>query len=918
MSLGLELTIVLVVVVALAVGAATRGLARSTGTPYTIAVLLVGLVAGLLLDGPHLGTPASPLIDFAASISPALILYVFLPALIFESAFALDAYGFRKNLGPILVLAVLGLATSTVATAFLMRWLTGGSWEMTLSAALVFGALISATDPVAVVAILREQGAPRRLGILIEGESLMNDGTAIVLFNVLLGLLVVGSGQIDPGVAALDFARVVVGGVGVGLLIAIGGSLWLSRTFNDPLVEIVLTLVMAYAAMAIAEGLLHVSGVMALVTTGLWMSSVGRPRISPEVSHFLHQFWELLAYVANTLIFVLVGLLVASQLERASWLDLLLVVAVYVVLMGVRFAVTYGLLPLMSRLGEPISAGQAAVMSWGGLRGAVSLALALIACSHPQLPAELRRQLLLLTTGVAFLTIVINGSTVGLLLRGLGLDRSSAGEQLAQAGTRARALHGVRQRLGELSQELKSVDWSEVMRDLGHRHSDAEQRVAAIRTGLEGLGDAERAAGFQRQALRVEREQYWHLHAQGILGPRALRVLTRELDVQRGRIERGDTRLPQARIRRADDLLSRIARRLRALRLDVGTLAFEHLALRYDLSWATHQAAVRVLSFVLTLDDADPQVRRQLIEAYRRYRQDGRERLEELRTNLPEMTRAVEARLARRIELNLEREAYQALAREGVIDPPSAGAMLEEVEAQMKRLWLGSTRVALPETADLCRRAPLFEMLDDEELEELAELTRERVFSPGEELFRQGDRGESMFVIARGAVHVEREREGEHELVVLGGGDILGEMALLSGEPRTATVRAVTTVTVGEIRRDAFEQLMRTQPGLREGVWRAFSRRLLTHHLRDRATDPRLSRLSTAEIDRWTRDGRLLHLDSGDRCQLGDSEHVFVATGRCRALDQRLSSPVLWGRLRDVGSIEAETAVTLLLLAAPP
>jgi Na+/H+ antiporter len=915
---GTEFWIVLVAMVALAVGAATRGLARRLGVPYTIALLLAGLLGGFGLDASGTGATdgvTHRLLSLAASITPDLIIFVFLPALVFESAFSLDAYGFRKNLGGILTLAVPSMIASTVLVAAAVVLLTRNTWQLSLSTALVFGALISATDPVAVVAILRELGAPKRLGLLIEGESLLNDGTAIVLFNVLLAALVAGSGQVQVGAAAVEFLRVTFGGVAVGAALGAGGAFSLSRTFNDPLVEITLTLVMAYAAMVLAEGFLHVSGVMAIVTAGLWMSGPGRPSISPEVQHFLHQFWQMLAYVANTLIFVLVGVLVASQLEHASWSDILLIVAIYLAVMLVRFGVTFASMPLINRVIDPISVPQATVMGWSGLRGAVSLALALVLAQHPGLPSELRGRLLLLTAGVAFLTIVVNGSTMGALLRRFGFDRPHLGEQLAQAVTRAHVLQHVAERTHALARELKSVDWSEVQRSLDAKRREADTSVARARAQLQQADEAGRKAGYVQQTLNVERQEYWRLYGQGTIGARALRVLLRELDVQSERLGRGEVRPPDSRLAIAGDWTARLSRWLRELGVSAGGIQFEHLALVYAVARASSTAAARVLHFIDALQEADPAVTASLRETYRRYRREGLERLEDIRTHLPEMSRAIETRLAQRIELNVQREDYERLAHEGAMDEQAAAAQLDAVQEQMKRLQLSPTRLQLPETAELCRRAPLFAELDEEELAELAELTVERVFNAGDVIFRQGDRGESMFIIARGAVHVVREQDGEEEVVdVLGGGDILGEMALLTGEPRNATIHAATTVTVGEIRREDFERLMRTQPRLKDGVWRAFLGRDLANHMRGRPDCPQLT---NAQRHRWVQGARIERLDGGESLQSEGARYVFVLGGRVHVGGREEAAPQLLS-IDGAVTITAISDAAVALLGALP
>ena len=916
MQHGPEFVVVIIAILALAVGAATRGFSQRTGFPYTIAILLLGLCTGIAIKHTHgEGGVATVLhlLSAGAEISPNLIIFVFLPALVFESAFALDVYGFRRNLGAVLTLAVPALLVSTVLTALFMVKLTASSWGWAFPAALVFGALISATDPVAVVAILRDLGAPKRLGILIEGESLLNDGTAIVLFNLLVGLLTGAVAALNPAGATFDFLRVALGGVAVGLGLAIVTTTWLARTFNDPMVEITLTLVLAYACMIIAEGVFHLSGVMAIVSAGLWMHAQGRTRISPEVFHFLHQFWQMLAYIANTLIFLLVGLVVAIQVESATWSDLLLVLGAYLGIMVLRFGITFALLPLMNRLGDRISAPQATVMTWGGLRGAVSLALALVVSQHPDIPAELRGQILLATAGVVLLTIVVNGSTIGALLKRFGFDRPPVAEQLAHLGARGAVLDEVQEKIREVSRarDLRTVSWEEVEKDLQKRRSRIEAEIEECDRQLQGADRDEKAAGYWQQVLNVERGAYWSAFGQGTLSARATRRLNREIDIQADRIARRGYRPPATRTPEINSPAAIAARLIRRANIKPGGLYFEYLSLIYDLSRAESMAAEKVLAFLDGLKGVDAALVEELRETYRCYLRVGKERLEDLRTNLPEMTRAVETRLARRVQLNFEREGYHELVHHGTIDEQTAAPALDAVEREMKRLLLGATEVRLPETADLCRSAPLFANLSQQAIEELAVLTQEQVLSAGEELFREGQKGDSMFIIARGAVHVVKRVAGkEIVLDVLGGGDILGEMALLTGEPRTATIRAATTVTVGKIKREDFHGLMERYPQLNQRIWSAFTQREFDNHLR---TLPGWGHLDHADRTSWIGECAPEQLQAGEQLAAGDAAYAFVLMGSVDISGKAYNSPVLV-LLQKNASINATSQARVVLL----
>ena len=356
------------VVTLLLIATVTRAMTRRLKLPFSVVLVLVGIgLAALSTAYPRVFAVLHDL-----EISSALIFYVFLPTLTFEAAFNLDARQLRENLGSILVLAGPGLLLSTLIIGLIV----GMTTPIPLTAALLLGAILSATDPVAVVALFGRLGAPQRLRVLVEGESLFNDATSIVLARLLLGVVLAGtvSGRVIVQ-GAVDFVVVFVGGLGVGWLLGLLTGYALGKV-EDRFIEITLTTVLAYVSYLVAEEVLHVSGVMATIAAGLTIGGWGRMKISFTVRHYLESFWEYVAFIANALIFLLVGL----RVEPFSlWATLGLLFWVVVALLASRAAVVYGLMPLVERLprAEPMTRAYRAVIFWGGLRGAIALAIVL-------------------------------------------------------------------------------------------------------------------------------------------------------------------------------------------------------------------------------------------------------------------------------------------------------------------------------------------------------------------------------------------------------------------------------------------------------------------------------------------------------------------------------------------------------------
>ena len=295
--------------------------------PYTVGLVLLGVVLATFGEGiPGIGEPIQ-----SFELGPELILFVFIPVLIFESAFNTEVHLLVRNLLPALGLAIPGLLFSMLLIGYGTHWLVG----MSLGSALVLGVLLSATDPVAVIALFREVGAPKRLTVLVEGESLLNDATAIVVYQLITAVVVTGifdTATVTGGL--VEFVIVFVGGLIVGLGFGYLLALSIKGIGDEPLVQIALTAVVAYGAFIVAEHVLHTSGVMAVLGAGLVIGYFGDALYSHRVSENLEVFWENAAFVANSFIFLMLGLSVTTFLTHvvANPRGLLLPAVVVIVL----------------------------------------------------------------------------------------------------------------------------------------------------------------------------------------------------------------------------------------------------------------------------------------------------------------------------------------------------------------------------------------------------------------------------------------------------------------------------------------------------------------------------------------------------------------------------------------------------------
>jgi CPA1 family monovalent cation:H+ antiporter len=381
-------------------------LSRRLGLPYIVGLLVAGFLIALLPNSPDL------------PLSRELMFNILLPPLVFEAALQLDWRSFRRELPLTLVLAFVGVAIASLIVAAGMHYLVGWSW---IGAAL-FGVLIAATDPVSVIAAFREMRAEARVAMIVESESLLNDGVAAVGFAVISAIAAGAS----PGLSSVipAFLWTLVGGAVIGVAVSGAILLIVGRT-DDFLVEITLTTIAAYGSFLIAENV-HASGIIAALAAGLIVGTVGWKRaISEAGREHVRSAWEYFAFLANSFVFILIGMSEANQPLRSLGLWAA-VAAILLVLAGRAFAV-YPLAALFAPSRWRLPASYQHTLFWGGLRGALALALALAV--PPNVPE--RGAIILAAFVVVAFSILLQGLTMPWLIKRLGLAANGGEEAVA-------------------------------------------------------------------------------------------------------------------------------------------------------------------------------------------------------------------------------------------------------------------------------------------------------------------------------------------------------------------------------------------------------------------------------------------------------------------------------------------------------
>ncbi|RYG59697.1 MAG: sodium:proton antiporter [Alphaproteobacteria bacterium] len=426
----------------LAVSCMTYFAAARFKVPYTVLLVAVGL---LLVPVANLA-PFAFLKDFP--LTPELLFYIFLPILIFESAYNIRVRKLQENVVSISLLAVVSLLLSTafiaVALHFALVWMGMPVHPLVL---LLFGALISATDPVAVLALFKEYGAPRRLSLIFEGESLFNDGTAVALFLILLEVAAKGYHGVETiGEGLFLFSSMVVGGIVFGLAMGFLFSKLIQATRSNENVSIILMLVLAHLTFILAEVISHhfviagfeikISAIIATTIASIVMGNYGRYKVDPHAEEFVEKFWGQFAFMCNSLVFILMGLIFASLPMNLTAFLLPIIVTIAVVAVGRALSI-YPVVGFINALKveERIPMSWQHLMAWGSLRGALAITMVLM-IPNDWIPEGWvyeytpKQFIMALTIGCIYATLFIKAITIGPLVRKMGLSQLTEVEKI--------------------------------------------------------------------------------------------------------------------------------------------------------------------------------------------------------------------------------------------------------------------------------------------------------------------------------------------------------------------------------------------------------------------------------------------------------------------------------------------------------
>ncbi len=826
----------LVMISLLGIAAIAVPIARRLGLPATVLFAALGLTHGLATSVVGFEAFEGALDSYdrwfvsQLALDSQSLLYCFLPPLLFEMTLSVNVRRLLDDAAVVMVMAILAVVTATAAVG-LSLWLAS---PMALAACLLLGAAVATTDPGAVISTFREIGAPRRLLVILEGESLLNDAAAIAIFGLLIGIL---RHELEPAFApvAVNFLYSFASGAGVGLLIAMLAGRIYPLLARSSAAEASVTVVVAYGAYIAAEQFFGGSGVVAVVFAGLTTGSTGFMWMGPGNWQTVRVVWTQIGFWANALIMIIAASLAPGLIMEVGWLAAPLTLLVYFGAMAARASILFGLLPLMARLKltAPLTRQQAYLVVWGGVRGSVTLVLAISIADLKALGDD-ARMLAAVAAAYTLTTIFVNAATLAWLTRRLGLNRLSAADLALRETIVAGALERVRNIVGNLvrARHLEPEALAAVEAALGERREQAEAQAAEqaggaripfgerLRLGLTIVG------GQENRLIRRGFEE-------GAIGPRALGAL--RLDAERisdaARLEGRDGYRAAAEAALAPSFGYRAALAVRRfLRLDwpLRKAIEMHFITLLESERIVRELQAFVDSTLAPMIGEDAARNLALLMAERRDRIDVE--IDAIAAQYPHYALEVEKTLVARAAIRRERQQYLRLLNDGVIGQELHDNLSADIDrrerdaARPSRLDLTLTPLALLE------RVPLFQDLDAKQRRMVARLLRTRFTTPGKTILARGDRGTEMFFIASGAVEV-RTVAGR---INLGTGDFFGEIALLQPfRRRQSTVVSLGYCRLLVLKRRDFPRLAKHDPNLEALIRAAAERRLAVGYEQD-------------------------------------------------------------------------------------
>jgi NhaP-type Na+/H+ or K+/H+ antiporter len=784
---------------------------------------LMLLMAGVFLRtaGVYIGS-VSGAVKLWDDMDQWPVLLILLPALIFETAFTTDWYTFKRELGQIILLATSAVFLSSILTAFSIIYIL--NYDFNWSEAICLGAILSATDHVAVVSQLKEVNAEHRLETLIQGETLLNEGSVMVIFFLMLDNI---TGHNLDGSSTGLFFRLSVGGIGLGLSFGIVMTSVLKRIVNDMLLETNLTLITAYLIFYTAEATpLHVSGAIATVTFGLYMSAYGKTLISPNVEHTVHSFWTIIGKNIEAIIFVIAGILLGRYFYNSeiSLSDAGMMISLFVILHVVRGLVILIHYPILKRIGYGLNWKEAIVLTVGALKGTIAIALGLIVYRSENVDKKFQVICLFFSVGICALSVCFDSIIVLFVVRALGLSSFSSVQEHMLLQVTSSILEETDQQQKILKRRQQLADWNEV-KNVAGSYNLLSKVMKSTKTGrtllktssetsskkvLEDFFDrleftaADLECEMRRRYLTTLKGLYWHEFEHGqCFGSSAL-ILIETTNYCLDNFSKPMEDWSHAEASVYANWIFRLNKKLTKVPC-IGQLfhrfLYEQLMTAYDVASTfihCHKEAKDLLETMCF--DADEETMDRIFDENKEQVKKAKSFIEtQINDNFPEVISHVQTKKAAYALLYFQRTTAEECFKEGVVDAKERNIIIEAIDVSMKKLNTSGIP-KMPGLEQILAKSQLISELGNSARRSLLSLSSQKMFQPGDLLFSEDERATGAYIVLQGRV----EERSLNWIDSYGVGKLVGEHNLLAEvQYNTTTAEAKTLVSAAFISKNS-------------------------------------------------------------------------------------------------------------------
>jgi len=770
---------------------------------------------------------------------------VFIPAFVFDSSFKSDWHAFKKEFWQILLLAVPGVVFVTVLSAVSIYYLLGYSDTFEWEEAAILGAILNSTDSIAIAAIFKEFGTSRKLNTLVKSESSLNSGTVMVIFLVMFDIA--KGKDLEVSEVVFMFFRLGCGGPILGVFFGVLMTFWMKRIYNDSVMERTVTFCTAYLVYYIAEGTsLQVSGFLALWSLSMYMSAWGKTTFDIPTEEIVKSFWEFLGYTVETMVFILGGIIIGERVLReemvfVNWVKLL---GLYLMLVLIRGLMVMLAFPVLKMSVFGFNWKQALVLVHTGLRGTVGIALALVVYSAPEIGEEVKYLILFHTAGVSALSLIVNGSTLGVLIRILRLNKLSK----VQDNTIKQVCNSINEDTESIIDELKNneylhfADWEKVQSLVGFDEfvqgvfkntiNVLEPNRAFSKNYLIDLAPTntqEMENEMRYRFLTTLKGLYWREYEHGQCGPRAVLALVKSADISLDEVgcrvqdwEYLETLLIKGLI----ISVFKKVKRMPILGKLFSLFLYNQLALAYDIGCTyitCHMYAEEKLKEII--DSRASQVLETIV-AESHYQNEKCSLF--LKNNITEVfsqiNRDIQTKKAAYVVLTKQLHALNEFRKNGFLEENEFKMLNKKLKRRIHELQLKTLYSNIPSLEKILPELPFFDKISKEDLDHIIENSKRTLVQPGEYLLKEGEKATGVYIILRGKA-VEFNREGftfHHDE-----GSIVGVQSLLSHvHTQLTTAKTETVAYVAFLLKHNFPDFSQNEK-IRKKLWKVSSPRLL-------------------------------------------------------------------------------------------